>query len=266
MDNINSKSTDLNKLIKDVNPKSDVFLNILRVELKKYNPDKYKKIIELLTPITQNYRYYKPEVQQSFKDTFNKIETNIIRSYNQDKDVKDPNALYSAYATYIINNINDFITQTNVTDNISQQKNYNPEGFEDSVNPNTEDNPITEETEESKQIRELFRDWLKQIAEITGVDSEFNDRFKLAVIYSFLDMHINNPDKNKPYIENASKSIAKLRELYTNNENGFANDLRNKISLITGGRNISREVIQKLYKQVMHNAGNAPFQLMENRK
>lgn len=266
MDNINSKSTDLNKLIKDVNSKSDVFLNILRVELKKYNPDKYKKIIELLTPLTQNYKYYKPEVQQSFKNMFNKIETNIIRSYNRDKDVKDPNALYSAYATYIINNINDFITQTNVTNNISQQKNYNPEGFEDSVNPNTEDNPITEETEESKQIRELFRDWLKQIADITGVDSEFNDRFKLAVIYSFLDMHINNPDKNKPYIENASKSIAKLRKLYTDDENGFANDLRNKISLITGGRNISREVIQKLYKQVMHNAGNGPFQLMENKK
>ena len=112
----------------------------------------------------------------------------------------------------------------------------------------------------------MFREWLRQIGNITGVDSEYNDKFKLAVVYSYLDMRINNTDKNKPYIENASKSIAKLRKLYTDDENGFETELKNRISAITGGRNISREVIQKLYRQVKHNAGNGAFQLMEEQK
>ena len=46
----------------------------------------------------------------------------------------------------------------------------------------------------------MFREWLRQIANITGVDSEYNDKFKLAVVYSYMDMRINNTDKNKPYI------------------------------------------------------------------
>lgn len=266
---MDNNTTDFNRIIQDVKPKTDEFSKIIGVELKKYSPENYKKVIEILQPVLQNYNFYKPEVQKSLIDKFKKIESDIIKSYNRDKDVKDLNSLFSAYSKYIINSLNDFITQTNITNNIDQQRNNSnaaKDDSSDSIEPyQIAAESLKEDKDKFKELIEYFKLWFNEIEKIAGIDSEYNDIFKLAAVYSYIDMRFNNTDKNKHYIESYSKSIAKLRDLFVNNSNNIIRVLRDKINDLRGVDNTPDNLIEKLYRQLRRIVKGNTHNLMENK-